>query len=255
MLDPGRTTPSSFEALDLSSELRASLELLRSDIAAAAGTNLAGLILYGGLARGRYHPGKSDVNIVVLLHDTSTESLAKVAPLLRQAWRSSWVEPFIVRPSEIGQLAETFPTKLLDIQEHHVVLLGEDPFAGLEISREQIRLRIQQGLRNIALRLRRRYVSIYDDPAALAEALRRIVVPLKVELGALMRLSGKDAPSASGSAAVLSAAALAFDLDGEALAQLASLRNETELNEDVSKLYDRVLAAIARAAEIAASVE
>lgn len=255
MPDPGRAAGPSLEALDLSRELRDSLEKLRDDIAAAAGTNLAGLVLYGGLARGHYYPGKSDINIVVLVRDASAQSLAKVAPVLRAAWRSHWVEPFIIRSDEVEHLAETFPTKLLDIQQHHIVLHGNDPFTALNISREKVRARIEQELRNIVLRLRRRYVSIYDDQTALAEALRKVAVPLKVELAALMRLSGKDEPSASNSAAVLSAAASAFNLDGEALGKLAALRSDTDLKEGLPELYDRVLAEVTRAAEIAASVE
>lgn len=254
MADASATAGSSLEALGLSPRLRASIEEFRDGIAAAAGTNLDGLILYGGLARGRYHADKSDVNIVVLLHDTSTESLVKIAPVLRHAWRSVWVEPFIVKPSEVENLAEMFPTKLLDIQEHHVVLLGSDPFSDLKVSREQVRFRIEQDLTNISLRLRRRYVSIYDDQAAQAQALRKIAVPLKVQLTALMRLAGKDEPSEATSAAVLNAAAQAFDLDRESLADLAALRNQSELKGNISELYDRVLAAIAQAIEIAASV-
>ncbi len=52
------------------------IERLKDELARAAGENLAGLILYGGLARGRYRPGKSDVNVVVLLHDASPSALA-----------------------------------------------------------------------------------------------------------------------------------------------------------------------------------
>lgn len=89
------------------------------------------------------------------------------------------------------------PTKFLDIQKHHAVLYGSNPFASLSISREQVRLRVEQGLRNIALRLRRQYVSTYDDPSALTEALRRIVVPLKVELAAETELTSEFAAIAA----------------------------------------------------------
>lgn len=243
------------QGLAAPAEIRNTVSMLADELARAAGANLAGLILYGGLARGRYRTGKSDINLVVVLRDTSTESLATIAPILRAAWRAVRVEPFIVKVSEVPRLAEVFPTKVLDIQAHRVVLMGEDPFAGIEVSREQVRVRVEQGLCNLALRLRRRYLSIFDDPRSLASTLADAAVPLKIELAAMLQLSGKDEPSESTSAAVLEAAAVEFDLDREALSRMAAQRRDSNLPEDLTRLYDRVLTVIARATEIVSSME
>ncbi|HKP85249.1 MAG TPA: hypothetical protein VJZ26_04080 [Blastocatellia bacterium] len=255
MADTKSVVSGSLEGLDVPADIRQRISELRDDLAGAAGTNLRGLILYGGLARGRYRAGKSDINVVVLLADTATESLAAIAPVLRLAWRAVRVEPFILKASEARRLAETFPTKLLDIQTHHIVLMGENPFAGIDVSRKLIRLRIEQSLTNLALRLRRRYISIFDDPRSLAATLAEQAVPLKVELAALLQLAGKDEPSESTSAAVLESAAEEFDLDGEALRLVAALRRDGSPPEDLPALYDRALATIERAAEIVSRME
>ncbi len=255
MADRQGLVPTSLEGLDAPDEIRARISELCEELDVAAGTNLRGLILYGGLARGRYRPGKSDINLVVLIKDASTESLSAIAPALRAAWREVRVEPFIIKASEAGRLAETFPTKLLDIQTHHIVLMGEDPFSGIDVSRKLIRLRIEQSLTNLALRLRRRYISIFDDPRSLALALAEQAVPLKVELAALLQLAGRDEPSESTSAAVLESAATAFDLDREALLLMAALRRDASLPEDLPALYNRALATIERAAEIVSRME
>lgn len=255
MTRPHRSDEASLESLNVAPEVRGALERFREDISSAAGTNLAGLILYGSLARGRYRPGKSDLNVVVLLADTTTENLTAIAPALRAAWRAVRVEPFILKLSEVRSMANAFPTKLIDIRDHHIVLMGEDPFIELEIKREHIRLRVEQELRNIALRMRRRYVSIFDDPALLAEALATVAVSLKVELAALLRLAGKDVPAEPTSAAVLEAAAVTFDLDRDALARVAAMRRDSNLADDLPGLYDRVLATVTRAVDIADQME
>ena len=59
--------------------IAAALNDLKAELQTAAGQNLAGLILYGGLARGRFRPGKSDVNVVVLLRDATPSALATIA--------------------------------------------------------------------------------------------------------------------------------------------------------------------------------
>lgn len=255
MVDRKSKAQSSLEKIDAPAEIRARISELSDELARAAGENLRGLILYGGLARGRYRPGKSDINLAVLLDDTSALSLGSIAPLLRAAWRAVRVEPFILKASEAKRLAETFPTKLLDIQNHHIILMGENPFAGIEVSRKLVRLRIEQSLTNLALRLRRRYISIFDDPNSLVLTLADAAVSLKVELAALLQLAGKDEPSESTSAAVLKTAAAAFDLDSEALSLMASLRRDAKEPEDLPALYNRALATIERAAEITSRME
>src|SRR5436853_1071138 len=240
---------------DAPPEIRAAIAGLSDDLARAAGTNLAGLILYGGLARGRYRPGKSDINLVVLLNDTSTAALDPIAPILRAAWRAWRVEPFIIKPAEAARLSVTFPTKLLDIARHHIVLAGVNPFADIQVSREQIRLRIEQSLRNTELRLRRRYLSIFDDRSSLATTLADTAASLKVEFAAMLQLVHQEVPSESTSAAVLQAAADAFDLDRDTLARIAALRREADPSDDLPALYNRTLAAIAHAAEIVSNME
>ena len=241
--------------LDAPPEIRTALDKLKSDLMQAAGANLAGLILYGGLARNRYRPGKSDINLVVLLGDTSTESLAAIAPVLRAAWRAVRVEPLIVKPAEAQRLAETFPTKLLDIKSRHIVLMGENPFTHVQVSREQVRLRIKQSLSNLALRLRRRYLSIFDDPISQARALADAAASLKVEFAALLEVAGKDEPPEATSTAVLATAAKTFDLDADALTRIAALRRDDNPPGDLTALYNRTLAVIERAVEMVASME
>ncbi|HZV01851.1 MAG TPA: nucleotidyltransferase domain-containing protein, partial [Planctomycetota bacterium] len=195
------------EKLGAPPEVSGALVTLCAELERLAGPNLHGVILYGGVARGRFTKGRSDVNVAVVLREASSASLAKIAPALRQAFRSMRVEPFLLTAEEVTRAADVFPTKLLDIRDHHVVLQGEDPFAGLEVEREHIRLRIEQELRNLALRLRRRFVSVWDSPDELAATLGEIAAPLSVELLALTKLAGKPLPADDSIEQTLAAAA------------------------------------------------
>lgn len=239
------------ESRGVPGDVAAALGRLQETLERAAGANLAGLVLYGGLARGRYRPQRSDVNVAVVLRDTSAESLAAIAPALQAAWRAVRVEPFIVTAAEVPRLAEVFPTKLLDIQAHHLVLAGEDPFHGLEIAPEHLRLHVRQQLHNLALRLRRRFVSIAGDESALATTLGGVARALSIDLATLLQLAGKPTPAEDRSANVFEKAAQAFGLDREALAQLAVLRHGGSTAGDLATLYGKVLVNVARAAETA----
>ncbi|MCI0638526.1 MAG: hypothetical protein L0Y72_02040 [Gemmataceae bacterium] len=239
------------DKLGATPEIAAALAHFQEDLIAAAGKNLAGLILYGGLARGRYRPGKSDINVVVLLHDVSAAALEVISPILRAARRAANVSPMILSPNEVQPAAVVFPTKFLDMKDHHVVLHGEDPFTALEVPREQIRLRIVQELRNLTLRLRRRLIDVLDDPELLAAALAETARPLAIELTALLRLVDKPVLEDDRSAVVFEAAASAFGADREALAQLAQLRHAeltpvgiVDDSKGLQRLADRILGAL-----------
>ncbi len=247
--------PPSLEGLGAPAGVVAAIGRLREELAGAAGANLAGLILYGGLVRGRYRPGRSDVNVIVLLHDATAASLAPLAPPLQAAWRAVRVEPMVLTPAEVRHAADAFPTKFLDIKEHHIVLAGDDPFVGLEVARAALQVRVEQELHNLALRLRRRYLATAGEPAELMPILLDAARPLALALAALLRLAGRAVPEADRSATIFREAAEAFDLDGESLAALAALRRDETPALGLSDLYGRVLESAVRAAEVADRME
>jgi hypothetical protein len=228
------------------------LTSLRDELLASVGGNLTGLVLYGGLARGRYRPGYSDVNVVVLLRELSPATLTAVAPPLRRAWRAAAVEPLLLTPAEVRAAADAFAIKFLDIKEHHVLLHGEDPFADLIIDRRCLRRHVEQELNNLALRGRRRWLALHDDAAGQAAALRGIARPLALALGALLRLAAKKVPPDDRTKTIFETAAVVFGLDGPVLAALAALRAEPVKPARVPALFAAVLLAIQRAAEAAA---
>src|SRR5688572_1702723 len=97
---------------NLPPEIALALDGLSAALRDAAGDNLLGLILYGGLARGRYHRGTSDINLVVVVRDASAQAIARIAEPLHAAWRARRVEPLIITPRELPRLAIAFPTKI-----------------------------------------------------------------------------------------------------------------------------------------------
>ena len=129
------------------------------------------------------------------------------------------------------------------------MLAGTDSFAHLDVPREAIRRRVAQQLRNMALRLRRRYLAIVDDRQAQAATLAGTARPLALEAAAFLRLAGRPVPEEDRTAAIFAAAAPAFDLNPEALARLAELRQQPTAVEDVSTLFAQVLEIVTRLAD------
>ena len=217
------------------------LEALVQDLSARAGQDFAGLVLFGGLARGRYRAGRSDVNVVVLLHRADADVLRKLAPALRTARRAVGVDAMLLATSEVATAALDFPTKFLDIRRHHIVLHGEDLFASLDIPLAAVQRRVAQSLRNMLLRLRRRYLASCDDAEEMQLALADIARPLAIDFAALLLASGQAVPDEDRTAAVYALAGQAYGLDADTLSDLAALRDRGYCDEDAVRLCERLL--------------
>lgn len=220
----------------------------------AAGDNLVGLVVFGGVARGRYVPGVSDINLAVVLREASGPALSAIAGPLRDAWRAHRVEALIVTEAEIPRLGVTFPTKVLDIQRTHIVLHGANPFLGVSVRPEHVRARVEQELRNLTLRKRERLVRVGNDPQALALAAHQAAAPLAVNLRALLTLQGVVGQEFQPSLAIYDLAAKTFGLDAEALAAAKRAHEDPGATQLSADLFGRLVATIARAANVAAGM-
>ncbi len=231
-------------------EVSSALDALVAGLRADAGDNLLGVILYGGLARGRYVEGTSDMNVVVYLRDASAASLSAIATRLHEAFRTHRVDPFIITPRDVARLTVMFPTKMLDIQRRHVVLTGEDPFEGLAVDHEHIRLRVEQELRNLLLRLRHRFVRVHNDQLSLAQAAADAAPTLAVNLRALLLLNGIVSDEFQPALAIFDLAARTFQLDADALAATKRVHQGHDDARIDTALFARLLATIEKAADL-----
>ncbi|HBL27494.1 MAG TPA: hypothetical protein DD490_11720 [Acidobacteria bacterium] len=176
-------------------EVDQTLERLVDQLRAAAGENLLGSALYGGLAKGRYTPGTSDVNVLAVVADATLPALLQLAPVLTAALRDSQVVSFVATPADLREAAVLFPVKVLDIQLWHRVLWGDVHLADVEVQPEALRLRSLQELKNMELRLRLRVVERDGESDALWRGLLRSLPKLAVTLEVLVRSRGLEVPA------------------------------------------------------------
>ena len=171
------------------------LEHVVTELRAAAGGNLLGVALYGGLAKGRYTPGISDVNLLVVVRDAGLEALEAIAPVLTGARRSSRVSAFVVTPDDLRELARVFPVKLMDIQAAHRVLHGDVGLGAVVVDRAALTHRALQELLNLRLRIRQRGVERGAAPEPLWGALTGDLPKLAITLETLLRARGIAVPA------------------------------------------------------------
>jgi hypothetical protein len=181
-------------------------------------------VLYGSAARGDFVPGRSDLNLMLILDDLGPSTLGRLADAFR-TWRKSGYEPPLVigRP-EWARATDVFPLEITDMRSGYEVLRGQDPVAGLTVAPSDLRQALEREFRGKLLRLRQGYLAAAGDPATLGALAGRSAGTVMVLLRALLTLLGRSVPREPVQLAAAGAAAMG--IDGEPLLNVISHRAE-----------------------------
>ena len=220
---------------------RKAVEDFVSEAAKALGENLRSVILYGSAAGGEFLPGRSDVNLLVVLKDAGPEALSKIAPAVRRAVAGD-VLPVVLSESDLLRSADVFAIEHADLAERRVVIYGEDILAGVEVRPEDLRRQLEFEARSKLIRLRQAYMRDVGSPRGLLELAGRSLSSLLPLFKAALRLVGREVPGTRRE--LLEAACEAFSLDREALLwALRALRGEAKRAE-ASSMFPGYLRAV-----------
>ena len=116
------------------------LQKFVQDVQGVYGEDLLAILLYGSAAAGEHIPGRSDINVVVMLQELTPALLRKAASHLRGWHRKGFATPLFFDPEILHDSLDVFPIEFLDMQERHRTLWGPDLFADLGIGRDNLRL-------------------------------------------------------------------------------------------------------------------
>lgn len=193
-------------------------------ISAALGDDLVGILVHGSVVRGvDYRPGESGVDVIVVLARAEFAQLDAIGDALQRARYSARIEATILEEREIAGASDVFPLLYDEIQQHHVVVAGRDPFAGIEVHDKHRRLRIEQELRDAQIRLRRAVTDGLGAREAVGGAVARKVKQVRAPLHALLAL--KHIACEPDLASVLAKVGEVYDVD---VAPLRTARESPE---------------------------
>jgi hypothetical protein len=228
------------------------LQAYVKDVKGRLGDQLEGMLLYGSAVRGEFLPGRSNLNILLLVSSYDSALLKQYGSLHRQWSKEQIVVPLFLTEEELRTSAAVFPLEFLEIQEQHRVLGGRDPFIGFHIKTDRLRESVVQGLTSHLLRLRQRYVE-----GGGSDDATMILLPLSITstlplLRGVQRLLGRPVLSQSNAVIKDVAEQLTLDLQGLLDALLLKRGQISPGPHEVPRLFDRYLKA---ATELTRAVE
>jgi hypothetical protein len=154
---------------------------LVSDYLNVHGDSLISAVMYGSAVSHDYRPGKSDINIILVLADNSIETLNKSVHIQKKWNRKGVAVPYFMTRKYITSSLDTYPVEFLDMQTGYRVLYGDDILSDLKIERTHLRLQVERELKGVTLRLRSAYAEVAGnagDMRLLLDASMRALLPL-----------------------------------------------------------------------------
>ena len=167
------------------------LDDLVTQLRAAYGNHLSAVVLYGSAAAGEHIPKQSDYNVLVLLDRVDPGALAAASAVARAWGDAGNPPPMTMTVNEWRRSADVFPMEYADILERHRVLHGTLPVDGITVSRENLRLQLEQQVMGKLLQLRQGALLAGTDAKRQAELIAASLSTMMVLFRAVIRLHGE----------------------------------------------------------------
>jgi predicted nucleotidyltransferase len=208
-----------------------------------AAANLECVILYGSAARGDFHEGHSDLNVVCILRSLSVEELGRLAPAVKW-WCTEQKEPapLFFTKDELTHAADVFSIEILDMKHGRRVLYGADVVADIEVPMNLHRVQIDHDLRTILLKLRRHYLRAPGDAKELALVLRKSFSGVLTLLRHVLIAFGEEPPVAAHD--IVARAAELTGSSMTAFGPMLKLRETSEFHGEIVPTYGAYLKAL-----------
>ena len=228
----------------LPGEVQETLRAYVTETMELLGDVVEGIVLYGSAIRGEFLPGRSNLNLLFVTRTSQPDVLQQYTKIHRRWSKEQIVVPLFVTERELPAAASVFPLEYLEMQAHHRLLAGRDPFVGLQIDPRHLAIQVEQGLHGNLIRLRQRYVEGGGTQEAVTILLPLSVTALLPCLRGLQRLLARPATQA--------ADVLLKDLETALTVDLAGLHDAVHLKRglitpgpaEVPRLFQRYVASL-----------
>jgi hypothetical protein len=171
------------------------------------GENAQSLTLYGTIAAGTFDADRHTACSVLIVERVDLSELQAIARHGSKFGGDRIAAPLIMTPAYVTESCDTFPLELVEIQQNHHVLFGDDYFAKLTFTDADVRRQCERELKVLAMGLRQGLLAAMGHAKLLGEIEASTAESLLRVLRGMLWLKG-ERESQPGSAVVESIARL-----------------------------------------------
>jgi hypothetical protein len=220
------------------------IEEFVSKMRAAAGDNLRSVVLYGSAASGEFHPDFSNVNLLCIFREISFAALSTIAPVVKWWTDKKHHPPLVLTGDELNRSTDVFSIELLDMQQRHRLLSGDDLLSGLQVPMHLHRAQLEYELREKTILLRQEMMRFSDHPRDLWNLLLRSLPAFTTLFRHTLIAMGIQAPT--GRREAVQSLSTHIQFDSSPFMQLLDIREKKAERKqfDIKDVCSRYLKAI-----------
>jgi hypothetical protein len=221
-----------------------------SDYKGLFGDDLVAIILYGSATGPDYHPGKSDVNFMIILTEAGIERLDRAFDTVKK-WRKRKVAtPLFLTENYLETSRDVFPIEYLNFKRHHILVYGKGMLDDLPLRRQFIRLQCEREIKGKLLLLRHAFLETGGERRAMKSIISQSLGAFAAISEALLYLKETEAPG--GRRSKIRAMAEAFKLDPTIFEKLLDVREEKKKpgGDEMKRLFRTYLGEIRKLAKL-----
>ena len=234
--------------------IQTALETWKQDLEATLGDRLISAIIYDGVVKNDDAKDTDGIRVMLVMSEMSVEILDVLREVCRRFKLARQLQPFILTQQDLMTSTDVFPIRFLDMQQDYILLCGQDVMKDLTIKRDHLRLRCEQEIKNLMLRLRSSYLMNLDLKGGITRVMLRSYYTLLRSLDVLAELkTGKTLRKAN---EILSAAT-EMGLDITCLKRIARLRDGDifQGKDAEKKTYNELMSLLTKASALADQME
>ena len=127
------------------------------------------LIVIGRGATAEFNPDIDPIRTVLVVDAIELAKLRRLAEHGSRLGAQRVIAPLIMTPDYITESLDTFALELIEINQQHVTIWGQDHFANLSFDEKDIRLQCERELKVLAIQLRQGLLAAGGREQSLAE--------------------------------------------------------------------------------------
>ncbi len=212
----------------------------------ALGAEFLAAYLHGSVLTQGFDERRSRVNVLLVTRSLNLDVLDAVRQKLPEDRKPPHFTPLFLTQRQIEKSLDVFPIEWIDIKERHLLIEGHDVLGGYEVPRSNLRLQLEQELREKLIALRQAYLANAKHPDLLEKVLSAAASSFATLCRTLLRLRGESPPAHTPQ--VIERVADVFGLQAEGLlaAHLVRHAEHHHKGAELLALYRRFLVEVER---------
>ena len=184
--------------------------------------NVISLVVYGSATGNDYIPGRSDINLLVVLKQLGFGELSRYLELVAKVSKKSIVAPLFLTKEHIQSSLDVFPIEFWEIKDNYLMIYGEDVFENISIKPEDLRLQCEREIKSRLIRIRHGYLEVGQKANDLKRLLEDSLTSILPIMRNILRLKGK-APSLKRKD-IINELNIEFDIPADSFHQILKLK-------------------------------